>query len=345
MQQKIEKPLTAPFPWFGGKRKVASLVWERFGDVATYVEPFGGSLAVLLGRPDEHHWWHRVETVGDVDGHLVNFWRAIAAAPEEVAQYANWPVTEIDLTARHYAMVNRATDLAARLTENPDYYDTKAAGWWVWGICAWVGGDWMTGLGPYKGNEPGALGVYRKMPMVDGTHPGKGTHRVLSDPVTPGEPPVPPDVPEMYLRAIQGDFTALANRLRRVRVTCGSWERLTRSAVKPVSGKYSGVFLDPPYDPTGRRKDLYAVSDHGEGTPVHVAAREWALEAGKRPELRIAYCSHLTDEEESLFTAAGWVKHSWQASGGYGLQADNRARQNRDREVIWFSPNCAIPPR
>jgi hypothetical protein len=30
--------LKAPFPWFGGKRKVADMVWQRFGDVANYVE-------------------------------------------------------------------------------------------------------------------------------------------------------------------------------------------------------------------------------------------------------------------------------------------------------------------
>lgn len=43
--------LKAPFPWFGGKSRVASIVWERFGDVPNYVEPFFGSGAVLLGRP------------------------------------------------------------------------------------------------------------------------------------------------------------------------------------------------------------------------------------------------------------------------------------------------------
>lgn len=41
----------APFPWFGGKTRASGLVWQRFGAVANYVEPFAGSLAVLLGRP------------------------------------------------------------------------------------------------------------------------------------------------------------------------------------------------------------------------------------------------------------------------------------------------------
>lgn len=64
----IDEPMTsdelrAPFPWFGGKRKVADLVWSRLGDVQTYNEPFAGSLAVLLGRPHVP----RVETVNDLD--------------------------------------------------------------------------------------------------------------------------------------------------------------------------------------------------------------------------------------------------------------------------------------
>lgn len=43
------KKLKAPFPWFGGKSRAAHLVWERFGAVGNYVEPFAGSLAVLGG--------------------------------------------------------------------------------------------------------------------------------------------------------------------------------------------------------------------------------------------------------------------------------------------------------
>ena len=43
--------LRSPFPWFGGKSRVAGLVWDRFGDVPNYVEPFFGSGAVLFGRP------------------------------------------------------------------------------------------------------------------------------------------------------------------------------------------------------------------------------------------------------------------------------------------------------
>ncbi len=43
--------LKAPFPYFGGKSRVADEVWRRFGNPKTYVEPFCGSCAVLLARP------------------------------------------------------------------------------------------------------------------------------------------------------------------------------------------------------------------------------------------------------------------------------------------------------
>lgn len=38
----------APFPWAGGKSKAAPLVWDLLGDPHHYVEPFAGTMAVLL---------------------------------------------------------------------------------------------------------------------------------------------------------------------------------------------------------------------------------------------------------------------------------------------------------
>ena len=87
--------LRSPFPWFGGKRPVADVVWQRFGDVRNYVEPFFGSGAVLLCRPDPRG----TETVNDKDGFLSNFWRALQADPDGVARHANRMVNEIDLAA------------------------------------------------------------------------------------------------------------------------------------------------------------------------------------------------------------------------------------------------------
>ena len=189
--------LKAPFPYFGGKSKIATAVWQRFGHVANYVEPFLGSGAVLLANP---YWPDMLETVNDADGLLCNFWRAIQHDPEQVAYYADWPVNENDLHARHYWLVQRRDSLQAKLEGDPDFYDAKAAGWWVWGICCWIGRGWCSGRGPWQavngemvkvGN--GAKGVPRTRPHlgnkgrgVNRTLPhlgdkGQGVHRVLSN--------------------------------------------------------------------------------------------------------------------------------------------------------------------
>ncbi|HEX8030307.1 MAG TPA: DNA adenine methylase [Vicinamibacterales bacterium] len=134
----LQEPLRAPFPWFGGKRRVADLVWARLGDVDTYNEPFAGSLAVLLGRPHAP----RVETVNDLDCYLANFWRALQAVPDEVAYWADGPVNEADLHSRHRWLVERGRRRVLRCARDPHYFDPKIAGWWVWGQCLWIGSGW-----------------------------------------------------------------------------------------------------------------------------------------------------------------------------------------------------------
>jgi hypothetical protein len=129
--------LKAPFPWFGGKSRAASLIWARLGDVDTYNEPFAGSLAVLLGRPHPA----RVETVNDLDCYLANFWRALQADPEQVAYYADYPVNETDLHARHRWLVSQS-EFVAQMKADPMFFDARIAGWWVWGQCLWIGSGW-----------------------------------------------------------------------------------------------------------------------------------------------------------------------------------------------------------
>lgn len=55
--------LAAPFPYFGGKRRAAPIIWAALGDPAGYVEPFAGSAAVLLARPTFSG--RRVETINE----------------------------------------------------------------------------------------------------------------------------------------------------------------------------------------------------------------------------------------------------------------------------------------
>lgn len=198
--------LVAPFPWFGGKRRVADLVWRRFGDVPNYVEPFAGSLAVLLARPHAP----RTETVNDADCYLANFWRALREAPDAVADWCDWPVNEADLLARH-RWLKAQEAFRESMRRDPAFYDAKIAGWWVWGLSAWIGSGWC----PHDTHAR----VPDQLPHLGDA--GRG------------------DTLRPYLHA-------LAARLRRVRVACGDWTRVMGESVTVKHG-VTGVLLDPPY--------------------------------------------------------------------------------------------------
>ena len=165
----------APFPWFGGKSRAAPLVWRALGNVKNYVEPFAGSLACLLARPWDGS--RILETVNDRDAMLSNFWRAVAADPESVAAWVDWPVNESDLTARHVWLVERLQAVTARMETEADFFDAKVAGWWCWGINAWIGSGWCSGEGPWQRDgerlvrNPG-MGVNRQLPHLG--NPGMG---------------------------------------------------------------------------------------------------------------------------------------------------------------------------
>src|SRR5262245_16086743 len=96
-----ERRLKAPFPAFGGKSKVAGLIWQRLGDPDNVVEPFCFSAAVLLARPHPA----RFETINDKDVMISNFWRSTKFDPEAVAYWVDDPVDECTMHAIHRWLV------------------------------------------------------------------------------------------------------------------------------------------------------------------------------------------------------------------------------------------------
>ncbi|MDB4952069.1 MAG: class adenine-specific methyltransferase [Gemmatimonadetes bacterium] len=313
--------LRAPFPWFGGKSRVAQLVWERFGDVPNYVEPFAGSLAVLLGRPHAP----KTETVNDLDCYLANFWRAVRFDPAGVAWWADAPVNEADLQARHLWLVNDGRTIADRCKDDPDFFDPRVAGWWVWGLCSWIGSGWCSGKGPWKGST--GAGVRHKLPHLGDA--GRGINRQLPHLGDAGRG-------ESY-RAMVGMLDQLSARLRRVRVACGDWTRVLGDSVTVKHGA-TGVLLDPPY-----ASDQHAISYSAGGESISAGVRAWALARGDDPGLRIALCGY--EGEHEALERSGWTVVAWKARGGYGSQGVNRGRDNAARERVWFSPHCIAPHR
>lgn len=333
--------IKAPFPYFGGKRRVADVVWRAFGpDVNNYVEPFAGSLAVLLARPGGPG---KIETINDVNRHVANFWRAVQADPSAVARHADWPVNEADLHARHRWLVEQLhpdADFTRRMHADPDHFDAKIAGWWVWGICQWIGGGWCSDTSARRPDMSSARrGIHsprlaEKLPHL--SNAGRGVHRM------------PEHLPKLgvvdgcsSIGGIHGVaappadqwFRALQERLRRVRVACGDWRRVLSSSVLGKGLNVGGrrpcaVFLDPPYAGDLRAKKIYA-SDSGT---VSADVRAWAIEHGDDPDLRIALCGYAGEHE----LPDSWTEWAWRGARGYA-RATNA---NRERERVWFSPHC-----
>ena len=166
----------APFPYYGGKSRWAPAVWKRLGRVDLYSEPFAGSLAVLLASPERA----RREIVCDTNGHIINFWRAIVNAPHQVARWADYPSFHQDLTARHHWLIGWAERHSHRLSEDPHYFDAKAAGWWVWGISLWIGGGWCSRTDPGRprmnNRDLGGIGVSKQRVSVQDRMPRMASH-------------------------------------------------------------------------------------------------------------------------------------------------------------------------
>lgn len=307
--------LDAPFPWFGGKSRAAPLIWSRLGDVPNYVEPFFGSGSLLLRRPH----LPRIETVNDIDGFVCNAWRSIRGHPAETWGYADQPVNECDLHARHLWLRSKADDLTARLMGDPEYCDPEIAGWWLWGISCWIGGGWCGpgSNGPWatvdgklvRGLSGAGQGVHRKMPCLSGA--GQGVNRKMAGAEW---------------------MQSLAERMRNVRVCCGDWSRIMGPSPTTRNG-ITGVVLDPPYSAaTGRDMRLY----RRECGHVAAEVRGWCKENGDNPGLRIALCGY--DTEHAEMESMGWTVESWVPNGGYGNT--RKENENKRRERIWFSPHC-----
>ncbi len=72
---------TPPLPYYGGKIMLAPKITALFPDHEHYVEPYGGSLAVLLAKPRS-----AMETVNDLDQDLMTFWRVCRDQPAELGR-------------------------------------------------------------------------------------------------------------------------------------------------------------------------------------------------------------------------------------------------------------------
>lgn len=290
--------MKSPFPWYGGKRKVASIVWKHFGDVPNYVEPFAGSLAVLLGRPTKP----KIETINDIDCFVANFWRALKNDPAGVTKWAKEPINEADLHAKHKWLIKQKNKFTKKMMSDPHYYDVKIAGWWVWGICIWIGDGWCAHDSGKRPALCSGLGINRS------TMPKRRKNK----------------------SGLQIYLERLSNRLQDVRVICGSWERVLTEVPTTHHG-ITGIFFDPPY--AVERKLDYTCDNLNISHDV----RKWCIENGHNPLMKIALCGY--EGEHKM--PNDWTVIEWESRGTInGAKNQTDAKENAKKERIWFSPHC-----
>jgi hypothetical protein len=305
--------LKAPFPYFGGKRTVAHDVWARLGSVKQYIEPFCGSAAVLLAAPQRAS----LEVIGDANMYVANFWRAVKCQPEAVWRESDYPVSHVDLYARHgwLTQPERRRAMSEALADPEWPGDARIAGWWVWGQCCWIGSGWCEREARGQRGEGAAVrGEMGQIPHASDAGMGLQSEGL-------GKIPHASDAGRglsAHRTGARAWIERLSERLERVRVVHGSWDRCLNHHYGDDS---TAVFLDPPYLAFER---LY--SDEG-AEPVARAVEVWARENAR---LRIALCGHDGD-----YYLPGWECFAWERAGNtYG------GAGTKDAERIWFSPAC-----
>lgn len=314
VQPRHTGPIRFPVPYYGGKFGAAPLIERAMGPIVNLVIPFGGSLGCLLGRSEPA----RVETTNDKDGLIVNAWRAIKYAPFAVAEACAMPVHEATLHAVHGQLIEQRESLAELLREDPRAFDVQAAAWWIWGRSTWLGAGWC--------NE---RRQYRRRPAIDGGDGsprfGKGVHSTrkwhAGRVALRGGDSGPGIGQGVLSSAVRDDlpryFSALADRLQHVRLTCGEWTRVLSDSVTIRHG-VTGVYFDPCYAlSTGRKPDLYGIDEPEQSAAV----RAWALEHGTHPRMRIVISG--LEGEHAQLEAHGWSVVTW-----------------RRQERLWLSPHC-----
>jgi DNA adenine methylase len=297
------------FPYYGSKTKIAPMVWDYFGELKTYIEPFCGSAAMLFGRPDISGR----EIINDMNGFIVNFFRAVKADPDAVAQEANFPVNECELHARHMWLLEQNID--DKLYNDPDFFDVKVAGRWLYGARIWIGAGWCR----HKNLEHRPdIQHENKWPNIEDGNNCPNQTPMLQDGNTALQRCDCPLNTVCDLDIIKAHMKAVSERLKFVKVVCGDWKRVvTPTVLNPAVPRHKiGVFFDPPYAHGKRMKNIY----RNDSLTIAKDVEKWCRKA--HPNIKICLAGY-----EGDYDLPGWKCIAWKSTSNHS---------NSYKERLWF---------
>lgn len=291
------------FSYYGGKSKVAKDVWDRFGKVNYYFEPFFGSGAMLWGCP------YPLDSIiiNDWDGYICNFWRAVKNDPKGVLKATNIISHELEKVSlfNHLGIIRN--EFWEKIRTDYFFYDVEVAGQWWWLHCMTIG---EIAFGEENDRNKGRLKIEK----------GKS--------------------PQDRIKNLNEIYHFLSSS--KVRITCRDWKEMFPKNGLNSWGRIGefGVFLDPPYSEKANRADkLYSV----ESKNLHDEVLEFCLGNSKFPKVRIAVCGYKEEYQELLkegWNQMAWKGHGGYSRI---MGEEKQGMKNRFKEVIYFSPSCKKP--
>jgi DNA adenine methylase len=114
--------------YFGGKWKIGQWVVNHFPSHISYVEPFCGGASVLLQKAPS-----MIETINDIDGNLINFFRVLRESPDEL-------IRRLELTPYARAELRAAYETTDDRIEAARRYYVRS--WQSFGGMRKQGGGW-----------------------------------------------------------------------------------------------------------------------------------------------------------------------------------------------------------
>lgn len=115
-----------PLTYYGGKQALARQIVPLFPAHRVYLEPFAGGAAVLFAKPRAER-----ETLNDLDGQIMRFWRALRERPDELAAaVASTPYGRADWKASLDGAANDDIEAARRLLVNVDQSFSRSRESW-----------------------------------------------------------------------------------------------------------------------------------------------------------------------------------------------------------------------